>query len=96
MQAIFERGELDFDDSWKQATFERYWDYAQWVARFTNTHLLPPPESILRVFAACAQNPQIASTVANAFDDPKSLLPWYYDLQEAERFIDSFAVAEGV
>lgn len=96
MQAILERGELNFDDSWKQATFERYWDYAQWVARFTNTHLLPPSESILRVFAACAQNPQIASTVANAFDDPKSLRPWYYDLQEAERFIDSFAAAEGV
>lgn len=96
MKAILEHGDLNFDDNWKQATFEKYWDYAQWVARFTNTHLLPAPESVLRVFAACAQNPQIASTVANAFDDPKSLRPWYYDLQEAERFIDSFPVAEGV
>ena len=96
MKAILEHGDLNFDDNWKQATFEKYWDYAQWVARFTNTHLLPAPESVLRVFAACAQNPQIASTVANAFDDPKSLRPWYYDLQQAERFIDSFPVAEGV
>ena len=26
-----------FDDEWKQATFDKYWDYAQWVVRFTNT-----------------------------------------------------------
>jgi hypothetical protein len=94
MKAILAQGEQGFDDSWKQATFEKYWDYAQWVARFTNTHLLPPPDSVLRVFAACAENPQIASTVANAFDDPQALKPWYYDLQEAERFIASFGMAK--
>lgn len=94
MKSILERGKESFDDAWKQATFERYWDYAQWVARFTNTHLLPPPESALRVFAACAENPEIASVVANAFDDPKSLNPWYYDLAEAERFVASFALAK--
>jgi len=93
MKAILEQGQQGFDDHWKQDTFERYWDYAQWVARFTNTHLLPPPASAMRVFAACAENPQIASTVANAFDDPKTLTPWYYDLNEAERFIESFALA---
>lgn len=94
MKSILERGKESFDDAWKQATFERYWDYAQWVARFTNTHLLPPPESALRVFAACAENPEIASVVANAFDDPKSLNPWYYDLAETERFVASFALAK--
>ncbi|MDT4836242.1 Styrene monooxygenase StyA [compost metagenome] len=93
LNAIAERGAAPFDDAWKRATFERYWDYAQWVTRFTNTHLLPPTEPVLRVFAACAENPRIAATVANAFDDPKSLAPWYYDLREAERFIDGFALA---
>lgn len=94
MKAILEQGSDAFDDAFKQATFERYWDYAQWVARFTNTHLLPPPESAMCVFAACAQDPRIAATVANAFDDPKSLTPWYYDMEEAERFIASFALAK--
>ncbi|MCW3146996.1 MULTISPECIES: styrene monooxygenase/indole monooxygenase family protein [Stutzerimonas] len=94
MKAILEQGGEAFDDAFKQTTFERYWDYAQWVARFTNTHLLPPPESAMRVFAASAQDPRIAATVANAFDDPKSLTPWYYDVEEAERFIDSFALAK--
>lgn len=94
MKAILAQGAGVFDDTFKQATFERYWDYAQWVTRFTNTHLLPPPDSALRVFAACAEDPRIAATVANAFDDPKSLTPWYYDLDEAERFIASFALAK--
>jgi len=76
-----------------QATFEAYWDYAQWVTRFTNTHLLPPPEQVLKVFCACSDNPRLAARVANAFDDPKSLAPWYYDPVEADRLIESYAVA---
>lgn len=93
MNAILEHAGAAFDDAWKSATFERYWDYAQCVARFTNTHLLPPPESVLKVFAACAGNAELAATVANAFDDPKSLAPWYYDVAAADRFIASFATA---
>ena len=92
MEAIVKQGDRPFDEGWMNATFETYWDYAQWVTRFTNTHLLPPPEQVLRVFGACGQNPALAARVANAFDDPKSLAPWYYDPVEAERFIESFAV----
>ncbi|NMF96951.1 FAD-binding oxidoreductase [Aromatoleum toluolicum] len=93
LDAILEQGARPFDADWMSATFERYWDYAQWVARFTNTHLLPPPPQVLKVFAACGENPRLAARVANAFDDPKGLAPWYYDPVEADHFIDSFAVA---
>ncbi|HJW23742.1 MAG TPA: styrene monooxygenase/indole monooxygenase family protein [Rhodocyclaceae bacterium] len=89
-EAVLARGAAPFDRDWMEATFERYWDYAQWVAKFTNTHLLPPPPQVLKVFMACGGNPHLASAVANAFDDPKTLHPWYYDEAEAERFIASF------
>lgn len=91
--AIAAQGDKPFDEVWMQATFEAYWDYAQWVTRFTNTHLLPPPEQVLKVFCACRDNPRLAARVANAFDDPKSLAPWYYDPVEADRLIESYAVA---
>lgn len=91
LDAILAHGERAFDAAWMQQTFERYWDYAQWVARFTNTHLLPPPPQLLKVFGACGCNPEMAARVATAFDDPRSLAPWYYDEAEAERFIESFA-----
>ncbi|HJV25976.1 MAG TPA: styrene monooxygenase/indole monooxygenase family protein [Aromatoleum sp.] len=93
LDAILEHGARTFDADWMSETFERYWDYAQWVTRFTNTHLLPPPPQVLKVFAACGENPRLAARVANAFDDPKGLAPWYYDPVEADRFIESFAVA---
>lgn len=80
-----------FDDEWKQATFDKYWDYAQWVVRFTNTHLLPPTEPVLMIMDACQKIPALASTFANSFDDPKSLVPWYYDAAEAQKFIASFS-----
>lgn len=92
LKSILAHGDAAFDTDWMQNTFERYWDYAQWVARFTNTHLLPPPPQVMKVFGACGQNPALAARVANAFDDPKSLSPWYYDPVEADRFIESYAV----
>lgn len=91
LDAILAHGQGAFDAAWMQQTFERYWDYAQWVARFTNTHLLPPPERLLKLFGACGSSPGLASKIANAFDDPRSLAPWYYDDAEAERLIESFA-----
>lgn len=91
MDSILAQGENAFDDGWKHQTFEQYWDYAQWVVKFTNSHLLPPLPSMLQVFGACAENPALAARVANAFDDPKGLVPWYYDEAEAARFIQSFS-----
>lgn len=92
-ESIVAHGAAKFDSDWMVDTFERYWDYAQWVAKFTNTHLLPPPAHLLKVFAACGANPHLAAAVANAFDDPKTLNPWYYDEIEADRFIESFQIA---
>lgn len=92
-ECILARAEKAFDRQWMDQTFEKYWEYARWVVRFTNTHLLPPPPQVLKVFAHCGANPDLASYVANAFDDPKSLDPWYYDAAEADRFIAKFAKA---
>lgn len=90
MGSIVDHGDGEFDDAWKAATFERYWDYAKWVVKFTNTHLLPPTEPVLKVLSACGRIPQLAAYFSNAFNDPKMLDPWYYDSEEADRFIASF------
>jgi len=93
LESICQQGDAAFDEAWMTATFEAYWDYAQWVVRFTNTHLLPPPPQVMKVFAVCGGNPALAARVANAFDDPKGLAPWYYDAGEADRLIESYSVA---
>jgi hypothetical protein len=90
LKSILEHGDAAFDTHWMQNTFERYWDYAQWVARFTSTHLLPPPPQVMKVFGACGQNRRW-QPVANASTTPRSLSPWYYD-PVGDRFIESYAV----
>lgn len=92
LDAITSRGDAGFDEAWMTATFESYWEYARWVTRFTNTHLRPPAPQLFKIFGECARNPQVAARVANAFDDPKGLAPWYFDEGEAEKFLNSFSV----
>lgn len=86
--AIVERADAPFDAAWMQATFERYWDYAQHVTRWTNMLLAPPPEHILKLLGAAGQCPAIASAIANNFDHPPGFFPWWADPAECERFID--------
>ncbi len=95
MEAIIARGDQPFDDGWKQALFERYWDYAQWVTRFSVTHLLPLQEAQMQIQGACAQDPAVASLFADAFNDPASVVPWYYDAEEGRKFLAGMAQRKG-
>lgn len=89
--AIVQRGSGAFDGAWMQQTFERYWDYAQWVVRWTNTLLAPPAPHVLELLSAAAASPAIASEIANDFDDPTRYFPWWEDASECARFIDRHA-----
>lgn len=89
LQAIRARGDAPFDAAWMSALAERYWDYAQWSARFTNSMLVPPPPHVLKLLGTCCQNEALAQAFADAFNDPKSLADWYYDPADAERKIEA-------
>jgi hypothetical protein len=84
---ILAHGERSFDETWMQGTFDRFWDYAQWVTGWTNAMLLPPPPHVLQILGAATEQPGVASAFANGFDHPPSLFPWIADPAEAERFI---------
>src|SRR5438067_381655 len=60
LQRILEHGDEPFDREWMEETFERYWDYAQYVTGWTNALLGPPPEHVLNILAAAGQNEKIA------------------------------------
>ncbi|HUG24203.1 styrene monooxygenase/indole monooxygenase family protein [Piscinibacter sp.] len=85
--AIVSHGGRPFDAAWMQATFDRYWDYAQHVTRWTNMLLAPPPEHILNLLGAAGACPPLAATIANNFDHPPGYFPWWADAAECERFI---------
>ncbi len=93
LRSILERGSKPFDAAWMQATFDQFWNYAQWVVRWTNSLLPPPPPQVLQLMGAASQIPPLAAKIANGFNNPPDYSPWWFDPAEAEKLIGSFARA---
>jgi flavin-dependent dehydrogenase len=93
LKRILERGDKPFDAQWMQETFNHFWDYAQWVVKWTNSLLVPPEPQILQLMGAASQIPRLASRIANGFNNPPDYSPWWFDPVEAEKTIKSSAAA---
>lgn len=91
--AILAQGDAPFDEAWMRATFERFWDYAQWVVRWTNMMLLPPPPFVLDIMGSAQVLPALAQRIANGFDDPRDFFPWFADPLAAETYLTSLQAA---
>ncbi len=93
LASILERGEHAFDAEWMHATFDRYWDYAQWVTQWTNMLLAPPPPHVLKILGTAQAAPAVAHAFVNGFDNPPDYFPWFADPDEADRFLEANAPA---
>lgn len=92
LQSILARGEGAADAAWMQQTFDRYWfGYAQWVSRWTNMLLAPPPPHVLKLLGTAGAVPPLAEAIVNGFDDPRTFFPWFADPAEADDFIATCA-----
>jgi Styrene monooxygenase A putative substrate binding domain len=89
LDAILQHGDAPYTADWMSQTFERYWDYAQYVVQWTNSMLMPPPAHLLKLLAAAGNSAPLASAIVNAFNHPPALFPWWSDEAECERFIDA-------
>jgi 2-polyprenyl-6-methoxyphenol hydroxylase-like FAD-dependent oxidoreductase len=89
LQSIVSRGDLPYTREFQQATFERYWDYAQFVAGWTNALLVPPPEHVLNLLGAAGTYPDIARRFVNGFDFPPDFFEWFMDPDSAGRYLES-------
>ena len=87
MKSILERGQKPFDPAWMQQTFDAFWNYAQWVVKWTNSLLTPPPPHILQLMGAASQMPALSARIANAFNNPPDFNPWWFDAAEAQRLL---------
>lgn len=87
LSSILEHGDRTFDRPFMQDTFERYWDYAQYVATWTNGLLAPPPPHVLDLLGAAGAHPRIARRFANGFDDPRDFFHWFMDPASAQKYL---------
>ena len=91
LDAILSHGDRPFDAAFMQATFDRYWAYAQFVVGWTNALLQPPPPHVLNIMGAAQGYPQLARRIANGFDNPLDLFPWFAVPEEADRYLAALA-----
>ena len=90
LASILERGEEPFDEAWMQQTFDRYWNTAQHVTKWTNAMLAPPPEHVLNLIGAAGRLQPVADRFANGFDDPSDFENWFFDPEKADAYLGSF------
>ncbi|MER5888570.1 styrene monooxygenase/indole monooxygenase family protein [Streptomyces sp. NPDC001941] len=87
LDSIVERGDKPFDEEWMGATFERYWDTARHVTKWTTAMLGAPPEHVLNLFGAAGEVPAVADRIANGFDDPSDFEGFFYDPEKAGAYL---------
>ncbi|WP_329569762.1 styrene monooxygenase/indole monooxygenase family protein [Kitasatospora sp. NBC_01266] len=91
LQAILDHGEQPFDREFMESAFDRYWEDAQHVTKWTNTMLAPPPEHVLNLIGAAGQLPPVAHRFANGFNNPADFENWFYDPEKANAYLASVA-----
>ncbi|MFD9814372.1 styrene monooxygenase/indole monooxygenase family protein [Streptomyces sp. NPDC059080] len=90
LSSIVERGDQPFDAEWMQATFERYWQTAQHVTKWTNAMLAPPPEHVLNLIGAAGQIQPVADRFANGFNNPADFENFFFEQEKADAYLGSF------
>ena len=95
LDAILEHGDRPYDETFMKATFERYWDYAQYVTTWTNAMLQPPPPHVVELLGAAGQHQQIADRFVNAFNDPRDFFEWFMDPGKASAYLSEVTGSAG-
>lgn len=90
LDSILEHADRPFDAAWMQETFEHYWVYAKWATDLSNAMLVPPADHVIDILGAAQDDPRIARAVAHGFDEPVDFDPWFFDADEAGKFLKSF------
>lgn len=81
LEAIKTRSGNAFDETWMQATFDRFWEECQFSTAWSNALLVPPPPHVGRLLEAAQNSAKIADELANGFDNPSRLMQmvnWFW------------------
>lgn len=79
-----------YDATFMQDCFESYYDYAKYVANWTNALLLPPTEHMQNVLATAQEFPEVASRMTEVFNNPKDS-EWFLHEEIGQPYLDAVA-----
>ncbi|MFG3282930.1 styrene monooxygenase/indole monooxygenase family protein [Streptomyces sp. NPDC048111] len=95
LSSIVEHGEKEFDEAWMRSAFDRYWDTAQHVTKWTNAMLGVPPEHVLNLIGAAGQLQPAADRFANGFNDPADFENFFYEPDRTAAYLAEVAASQG-
>ncbi|MFF3980781.1 styrene monooxygenase/indole monooxygenase family protein [Streptomyces sp. NPDC001828] len=95
LSSIVEHGEREFDEAWMRSAFDRYWDTAQHVTKWTNAMLGVPPEHVLNLIGAAGELQPAADRFANGFNDPADFENFFYEPEKTAAYLAEVAAAQG-
>lgn len=88
LNRILENQNNVFNYQWMLNTFEEAWEYSgKWSTLWSNMLLQAPPDHVIALLSAASEMPTIANTLANAFDQPRTLFPWIEQSQTTTSLI---------
>ncbi|MFE7568087.1 styrene monooxygenase/indole monooxygenase family protein [Streptomyces sp. NPDC057539] len=93
LDSIVSHGDQPFDEAWMRSAFDRYWDTARHVTKWTNAMLGVPPEHVLNLIGAAGQLQPVADRFANGFNDPADFENFFYEPERANAFLKEAAGA---
>ncbi|MFF2569583.1 styrene monooxygenase/indole monooxygenase family protein [Streptomyces sp. NPDC058084] len=93
LASIVEHGDRPFDEAWMQSTFDRYWQTAQHVTKWTNAMLGVPPEHVLNLIGAAGALQPVADRFANGFDNPADFENFFFEPEKTAAYLESVAGA---
>ncbi|MFJ4769046.1 styrene monooxygenase/indole monooxygenase family protein [Streptomyces uncialis] len=91
LESIVAHGDGEFDETWMTATFERYWQTARHVTKWTNAMLGAPPEHVLNLIGAAGALQPVADRFANGFNDPSDFENFFFEPGKAEAYLASLS-----
>ncbi|MFG2112705.1 styrene monooxygenase/indole monooxygenase family protein [Streptomyces sp. NPDC048718] len=89
LASIVEHGDRPFDEAWMQSTFDRYWEIARPVTKWTNAMLAPLPEHVVNLLGAGTRLRPIADRFANGFENPADFENFFFDPEKAAAYLAS-------
>ncbi|MHC5703893.1 styrene monooxygenase/indole monooxygenase family protein [Streptomyces tirandamycinicus] len=89
LASIVEHGDRPFDEEWMRSAFDRYWETAQHVTKWTNAMLGVPPEHVLNLIGAAGQLQPVADRFANGFNDPSDFENFFFDPEKTSAYLAS-------
>lgn len=98
VECILAHEDKNFDATWMNNTFEKFWQRHHWICVFTDILLADMPPAGIELFIAQygstgraddnSVHQKIADAIANNFDDPARYTNAFMNVQEARKLIE--------